>query len=822
MTVEQNKKLAAAIKRLEIKQKVNCFDAYDLDSRPIAIQQQVLDDLNTINCRYVVAGNQCLAEGTKVLTTKGSIAIEDIKAGDFVYDENGKEIEVLENLYNGKKEVRSITNRSIVLAKATDDHIFLTRHNADRAKKEKEFRVSEFQGGTQIKRIEIEAPLGDVNEPHAYAIGAFLGDGCSRISGKVISGADPEIIYHVADILGCQDVTEPKSNYSWRLKGNPHCNHYDEWCKGLYAHQKYVDKETALSWDRESLLNFIAGVIDTDGSIYVDSWDTLVIRVEMQAKTVIQCLNYAFLSLWQVDCPIAECDREKFKNGSSWTVKCANNAYTKRMLKELSPYLQCPRKQWKPEYSDLVATRTNPDWIGAKISKETELVDTYDLLVDSDKSLYCLANGLVTHNSGKSQIGSREAAWLFEGRHPNFDAKAKWGDRPLTMMILGRTTKMLQNEIWERKIKPFLVPGSFKTAVSGNTLQSVTHKKTGNTIIFISHNNTNEARQNAQGYVAQWVWLDEMPDSVALFNELVTRVIATEGKFLATFTPLIRNFEIKDMVEGTKEPVAKKYQFRLLDNPKYKGREDEVLELYGTMADSERNARLNGDWYIGDNAVYSFDTERHVAAPPGYSPSWRHIEAIDPAASGKAGYCILAEEPYTDIWYLIRADYFNGDSATKLLEVIKPLGGKCNIVARVCDPHEVWFIKEAASQKLNYLGVWKKNERKKELIKNLQESMDFGRVKIAPWCDDLIQEFISCQWSESQKDKIVGATRFHLLDSVQYALDNLPKPLKEPLPTTFQGIMKKAHRDRKAKEHKKVKRAKAGKVKRHPRIWRQC
>ena len=461
--------------------------------------------------------------------------------------------------------------------------------------------------------------------------------------------------------------------------------------------------------------------------------------------------------------------------------------------------------------------------------KKVECFDAYNLdsrpipvqqeVLDDISHINC-RYVIAGNQSGKSQIGSRETSWLFEGNHPTFDTKEAYGDRPLTLLVLGRTTKMLQNEIWERKIKPFLKPNSYKVHSSGGSLQSVTHKTNHNTIIFISHNNTNEARQNAQGYVAQYVWLDEMPDSVALFNELVTRVIATKGKFLATFTPLIRNFEIKDLIENTPAPVAKKYQFRLLDNPLYKGREDEILKLYATMADSEREARLNGAWYIGDSAVYSFKSEVHVESPKNYSPAWRHVESIDPAASGKAGYSVLAEDPVTSIWYVIRSEYFDGESATKLLEKISPIGDHLNLVCRVSDPHEVWFIKEAALPIHNkhYVGVYKKNERKKELIKNLQEAMDFGKIRIAPWCDDLIQEFISCQWSETTKDKIIGATRFHCLDSVQYALDNLPKPMKDPLPITQHGILKAANRERKRKKAEKAKGNANGRFKK-PRIW---
>jgi uncharacterized protein YdiU (UPF0061 family) len=137
-----------------------------------------------------------------------------------------------------------------------------------------------------------------------------------------------------------------------------------------------------------------------------------------------------------------------------------------------------------------------------------------------------------------------------------------------------------------------------------------------------------------------------------------------------------------------------------------------------------------------------------------------------------------------------------GRSARDLLKAVDQRSKSVNLVKRISDPHETWFIKHAAEEGYKFIGVDKKNERKKELIKNLQEALDTRNLIVTPWCDDLISEFTSCQWSETVDDKIVGSRRFHLLDALQYAVDNLPKPVYQAPPQTHNQWLKKANQER--------------------------
>ena len=164
-----------------------------------------------------------------------------------------------------------------------------------------------------------------------------------------------------------------------------------------------------------------------------------------------------------------------------------------------------------------------------------------------------------------------------------------------------------------------------------------------------------------------------------------------------------------------------------------------------------------------------------VEAPEGYHPSWRHVESIDPAMTSKSGYTLWAENPSTGVWYCIKAEYLGPVYAPREVVDLVRKAGTGNITRRVSD-NEPWFIGMAQEYGMTYMQVYDKMRRKNELIKNLQTALSDGKIKIAPWCESLIDEFSSCRWSETQDNKIVNSQSYHLLDSSQYFNDVKPEP----------------------------------------------
>lgn len=376
------------------------------------------------------------------------------------------------------------------------------------------------------------------------------------------------------------------------------------------------------------------------------------------------------------------------------------------------------------------------------------------------------------NQSGKSQLGAREVSWFFMGNHPYFENP--WNE-PLLILVLGRTTKQIEDTLW-RKIKSFLVPGTYKEQRVGGTLQRVVNLENDNVIIFLSHHNAREAREKAQSFVAMHVWLDELPSDIRLLEELHRRIQAKNGRLLCTFTPKAVTPQIKKLVDSSVAPLAKKYKFSMLDNPIYdEVKRNQILQSLATYSPGYQKTILEGDWLTGERSVYHFDYDTMVEAPgEPYSPAWRHVESIDPAISSECGYTLWAEDPNTGIWYCIKDDYLDSTDPEDLLNKVQKTSEGYNIVRRICDPHEVWFITLAARRGLHYICPYDKNSRKSELIKNFQMALG-TLIRIAPWCINVQDEIVSCQWSETAEGKIANGSKYHELDTCQYFVDCKPK-----------------------------------------------
>ena len=184
------------------------------------------------------------------------------------------------------------------------------------------------------------------------------------------------------------------------------------------------------------------------------------------------------------------------------------------------------------------------------------------------------------NQSGKSTLGGRETSWFFQETHPYWERPGKlhchhcksknfeaiqnngggeeeyrchdckkvwvdWGTEPLTLIVSGKVSKMV-TELWEKKIEPFLEPGTYKVSKEGVALSSVTNLENGNKIIFLSHEKAIKSKDKIQSYVAHFVWIDEMPDHYLYIEEAIQRVTSKLGRLICTFTPKTSNPEVKE------------------------------------------------------------------------------------------------------------------------------------------------------------------------------------------------------------------------------------------------------------------------------------
>ena len=410
---------------------------------------------------------------------------------------------------------------------------------------------------------------------------------------------------------------------------------------------------------------------------------------------------------------------------------------------------------------------------------------------------------------GKTTAGIREMAWILNDNHPWWKRPELWGRGPLFMAIVGQSRTNIAEEIWERKLRPLLQDKEvWKVKRTGGIIVSVNNEKNGNTILFLVHGQgTEETRAQIQGFRFHYVLFDEMPKEYGTFTEVQMRTDAYNGYILVAFTPLLKNLQMRNTVENAQLPYSKKYVWTVWDNPMNctPEKRKQIEQRAATWSESERQTRLYGEWSADDQAVYHFSIEQMTCnLPPNYSNTWRHVESIDPATTGTTGFTLWAEDPPTGIWYCVVADYIKGDSARSPSRTVQEAYGKTigyNIVRRVSDTMP-WYISAALEFQLRYVQPWNKTQRKDELIKNLQEALSTGKIKICKHCNLLIEEFMTCRWKEDTENKIVGHQRFHLLDATQYFWDLHPKKEIISLPTSRdQWIIQEWEKTQKKEEH---------------------
>lgn len=426
-------------------------------------------------------------------------------------------------------------------------------------------------------------------------------------------------------------------------------------------------------------------------------------------------------------------------------------------------------------------------------------------IIKSDKNIHYIVG---SNRSGKSQFGARTVSWWFENNHPHQKRPAKWGDGPITILMVGRVGEQMDSELWANKLELFLQPGSYKVVKQGNSISRIEHKENGNRIIFISHHDAESARQKAQSYTAQVVWLDEMPNKVGILNELRARIIDEGGFMYCTFTPLIKNNEIRKLVD-TPNKRAQKWFISVLDNPKFSDadKEDIIEEFRAISAsESEFEARLNGKWMTADTAVFSYDSENNWKKPENYDPNiWPHVAVVDPATSGTAGLTVWAREPTRDVWYCVMAKYIRGEAFSRMVPFIEKQLAPFNIVDRICDCNPSGFYHEAREQGVIYRPVTDKSFNKENMIDACNKALYGNVVYLCPGSEILADELAMCSRSEDNPEKIIKASKYHTADTFRYFIHLKPKfqELKEDVPP--EQWVRRAWKEKLQKDAKRAK-----------------
>ncbi len=241
---------------------------------------RTVDDKGT---KIVVIGKPgCFAPGTKVLMYDGNIKnVEDVKVGDVLMGDDNTSRNVLE-LYHDFEEMFDIIptkGETYTVNKKHDLVLVSTGYNNIEKGTQVIISVNDYLEKSDtwkrrfklIKSSGVEWPTKEVSiDP--YLLGLWLGDGTSATSE--ITNIDEEVLYFCRQYASINNLRFDKKSqndkYSYRFSAIDK-EHYNCLLKYLRGYNLINNKHIPFDYkinDRESRLQLLAGIIDTDG--YLD------------------------------------------------------------------------------------------------------------------------------------------------------------------------------------------------------------------------------------------------------------------------------------------------------------------------------------------------------------------------------------------------------------------------------------------------------------------------------------------------------------------------------------------------------------------------
>lgn len=259
-------------------------------------------------------------------------------------------------------------------------------------------------------------------------------------------------------------------------------------------------------------------------------------------------------------------------------------------------------------------------------------VRTYDISVGGN-NLYFLANGLVTHNSGKTTGGTNEARWMSEGTHPYRSVPTF----PNKGCIVVQDFSTHAKDIINKKIEEWFPPGLIVKTDTNQAGAIVFYElRTGSTIDVKSHE---QDLKVFEGSDYDWVWFDEPPPQ-AIFKAVWRGLTDRRGIAWITATPITEPWVFDLYQKATAGQNAGIYWAKFVsihDNVKNIGGGDveegkiRIAEFLDALDPDEREAREKGHFLHMRGLIFkSWSRKDHLIDAFKWPAKWPVMISLDP------------------------------------------------------------------------------------------------------------------------------------------------------------------------------------------------
>lgn len=403
-------------------------------------------------CLAIGGSGKGLLNSEYIPTINGMKKVEDIKVGDYLFDENGKPTKVLGVYPRGVMDVYKLTFGDGREANCSIDHIWHVHSRNFKDKNKfvdmtveellKKELITETGGAVfsipQCKAVKYPEKIFKV---HPYIIGAFIGDGCCLESTLTISSENETIPTHIKELLKEMGFKSPyfkrrsRDNYSWAFYDEDgSIRTKDVLPKDLIVHS--YDKKIPEEYKYGSInqrLELLRGLMDTDGSVsYQRNRKTkgMNVRFTTTSKALSNDVQQLVLSLGYKSHIGFDKRGEKYTTGAAYevSINCQNDEFYKVFWLPRKKEIALKYKDYrKKKRYDVISIR--------KIEKTDKKEEITCFYVDSPNHLFLMKDYVVTHNT--AVLAERTKRLLSEGVDPKD-------------LILFTFTKNAANEMIDR------------------------------------------------------------------------------------------------------------------------------------------------------------------------------------------------------------------------------------------------------------------------------------------------------------------------------------------------------------------------------------
>lgn len=392
------------------------------------------------------------------------------------------------------------------------------------------------------------------------------------------------------------------------------------------------------------------------------------------------------------------------------------------------------------------------------------------------------------NRSGKTFSTMRELAWKITRSHPY---RKKWREDYDTstkkeFWIAGPSYDFIDSTMWAMYLEKFIPSWYYTDPDTGKPMITYTNMHHIDTITF-RNGDTIECKSYAQadltvmGRAIDDLTVDEMPRSLKLLSELITRTLDRDGEVTLGFTPIIEDEEIKNYLENS--PKLATHTWSLTANPHYRDNPERLqraMDEWAGLSLQERNTRLKGDWYYEVKGGRVFEGLVWEEVEDFKVPhEWRRARIVDPAAH-VTGFTEWAENPVTNDWYCINAVEFKWKEKLATDQMLlteikryKPFEGFLYTLS-IYDNAEAWFGSEGAKE--GFTPCMLKNRAM--AIIELKKCISSGKFKVFKIGGKLlVNQTINYSFKE---DGSVKRVKDHVLDTAMYFARQIPAKSQIP------------------------------------------